>query len=86
MVVEVLVHSCGPLVRRDGTEKGMRVPGALCFPAVMKLLHSRFQLTLFQSKISLINNYKLLVGGTIFPKGFFVGEYGPRQRPKYPAD
>jgi hypothetical protein len=85
VVVEVLVHPRTPLLRRECAEEGMRVFGALRFPALVKLPNANFELLSFSMEISRIGEYKFLVRGAVPGKRFFVAIDGPHEWSDQPA-
>lgn len=85
VMVEVFVHPRTPLVRRECAEKGMRVFGALCFAALVKLPNANFELLLLLTEISRIGEHKFFVGGAVPGKRFFVAIDRPNEWSDQPA-
>src|SRR5579864_9324337 len=73
MMVEVFIHATTPLLRSERPEKGMRVPGTLRFPALVKLTHLQLELLLLAKKIPLVGDHEFLVGGIILRERLLVG-------------
>ena len=73
-MIEVFVHSRRPLLRSECAEEGMRVPGALRFPAFVKLSDAIFELPLLAGEIPLIRNHKTPGSWTVPGEWFVVGE------------
>jgi len=76
----VLVHAATPFLRRELSEKGMGMTGALGFSAFVKLADLAAELLLFASEIAGIQEDEFLGRRAVSGKGFFVGEDGLDER------
>lgn len=54
VMIQMLVHSATPVLRRKGAKKRMRMPGAVPFSTLVELAHLHLKLFLFSKKFPLI--------------------------------
>jgi hypothetical protein len=86
VVVEVFVHAAAPFLRREFSEKGMGMTGALGFSAFVKLADFGTELLLFALKIAGAGENEFFGGGTVLGEGFLVDEDGLDERSDKTAD
>ena len=72
MVIEVLVHPPAPILRREISEKRVRMPGALRFPALVKFAHAIPQTRLLLRKIPRVADHKHFLRRIPLAKWFLV--------------
>src|SRR5580704_3056819 len=85
-MVEVFIHASTPLVSSKRPEKRVRVPRALCFPALVELPHTLFQALSFPREIPLIADDQFLFGRSALGEWFFVGVNRFHEGPEHSAD
>ena len=86
VMVQMLIHQCGPLRRRQRPEEAMRVRGAAIGTGRSKAINQCAQAFLFRCKIAFIRHHKTLRGWRIPAHGLFIPKrFRLRDRSQDPA-
>jgi hypothetical protein len=87
VMIEVLVHQSGPLLRRELAEEGVRMLGTARRPGGGEPFYQRTKACLFLREVAFVPYHEGFCGACIAAQGFIVGKHpGLDEGSQYPSD